>query len=65
MQCADWDPVIKWFNERYGTELKKNRDIVPPSVHPATKMLVTKHLLSYDVTAMHGKCLINQDLFGL
>jgi len=54
VQCRDWDPVIKWFNERYGTELKKCRDISSPVVAAGTKMNITKHLLSYDLTSMHG-----------
>lgn len=54
MQCKDWDPVIAWFNQRYETDLKKSCDISSPVVPSGTKMNITKHLLSYDLTTMHG-----------
>lgn len=54
IQCRDWDPIIKWFNERYETDLKKSRDIASPVVAAGSKMNITKHLLSYDLTSMHG-----------
>lgn len=54
VQCKDWDPVIAWFNHRYETDLKKSRDISSPVPASGTKMNITKHLLSYDLTSMHG-----------
>lgn len=54
VQCRDWDPVIKWFNERYDTNLTKSRDISSPVMPDGTKMNISKHLLSYDLTSMHG-----------
>lgn len=54
VQCRDWDPVINWFNDRYETNLTKSRDISAPAMPVDTKMNITKHLLSYDLTSMHG-----------
>lgn len=57
-QCRDWDPILQWFNERYGTDVKKTRDIMAPTVSPGTTMAITKHLLSYNEIAMHGNLVI-------
>lgn len=55
MQCTEWDPILQWFNKRFETDVQKTRDIMAPTINPASKMLITKHLLSYDHIAMHGK----------
>lgn len=54
MQVEQWDPVLAWFNQRFGTDVKKTRDIMAPTISPGTRMLITKHLLSYDLVSMHG-----------
>ncbi|KAJ6649694.1 ATP synthase mitochondrial F1 complex assembly factor 2 [Pseudolycoriella hygida] len=54
VQCRDWDPVIKWFNDRYETDLKKSRDISSPVLAGESKMNISKYLMSYDLTSMHG-----------
>lgn len=54
LQCAEWDPVLDWFNQRFGTDVQKTRDIMAPTISASTKMLITKQLLSYDSVAMHG-----------
>lgn len=53
-QCNQWDPIIEWFNGRYGTEIEKCRDIVAPPMKPGTQMKISKHLLSHNLAALHG-----------
>lgn len=54
MQARDWDPVIKWFNDRYGVEMKKNRDIHTPVISAEIRMTIGKHLMSYDENSLHA-----------
>lgn len=54
MQCAEWDPVIEWFNDRYGTDMQKSCDITQPKISPKTRMNISKHLLSYDDAEMQA-----------
>lgn len=53
-QCAEWDPVRDWFNQRFGTDIQRTRDIMAPTISAGTRMAITKHLLSYDAVSMHG-----------
>lgn len=54
VQCAEWDPVIEWFNERYGTDIQKSCAITQPVISPKTRMSISKHFLSYNDAAMQG-----------
>lgn len=53
-QCADWDPIIAWFNERFGADVEKVCDISQPVISARTKMSISKHLMSYDDSTMHA-----------
>lgn len=54
LQRNEWDPIIEWFNERYGTNLKKTMDITPPNVSAEDKMKISKYLLSHGDEVLHG-----------
>lgn len=54
VQLAEWSPCVAWFNQRFDTDLKETRDIMPPTVSAPTRMKITKHLLSFDERTMHG-----------
>lgn len=54
MQCAEWDPIIDWFNERYQVDVEKSCDITQPKISATTRMNISKHLLSYNDITMHG-----------
>ncbi|XP_055680690.1 ATP synthase mitochondrial F1 complex assembly factor 2 [Lutzomyia longipalpis] len=54
VQTKEWDPVIAWFNERFGGNLKKSRDINTPHVSSETRMNVGKYLMSHRESALHG-----------
>lgn len=54
MQCAEWDPIIEWFNERYDTDIEKSCHISQPVISAKTKMNISKHLHSYNDISMHG-----------
>lgn len=53
-QCAEWDPIVKWFNERYNTDVEKSRHIQEPALSKNAKMVLSRHLLSYSEEALHG-----------
>lgn len=55
LQVKEWDPVIKWFNERFETDLIKARSIMTVNVTPETKMNISKYFMSYDTPSIHGK----------
>lgn len=54
LQQQEWDPIIEWFNKRFGADVKKTRDINDPAVSDATKSAISKHLMSYNFAAVHG-----------
>lgn len=54
MQCAQWDPIIEWFNKRYDTDIEKVCDLSLPHISAKTRMNISKHLRSYDDISMHG-----------
>lgn len=55
LQRNEWDPIIQWFNERYGTNLQKTMDITPPNVTDDDKMKISKYLLSHSEEVLNGK----------
>lgn len=57
LQRNEWDPIIQWFNERYGTNLQKTMDITPPNVSAEDKMKISKYLLSHSDEVLNGKTL--------
>ncbi|KAL9929300.1 ATP synthase mitochondrial F1 complex assembly factor 2 homolog l(2)k14505 [Glossina fuscipes fuscipes] len=54
LQCNEWDPIIKWFNERYETNLKKTMDISPPQISEEDKSKISKYLMSHEEDVLHG-----------
>lgn len=54
MQVREWNPIINWFNERFGVDLQPTRDIGSPHVSDESKAAIQRHLLSYNDWAIHG-----------
>ncbi|XP_053959959.1 ATP synthase mitochondrial F1 complex assembly factor 2 [Anastrepha ludens] len=54
LQRNEWDPIIQWFNERYGTNLQKTMVMSPPNVSADDKMKVSKYLLSHSEDVLFG-----------
>ncbi|XP_037822197.1 ATP synthase mitochondrial F1 complex assembly factor 2 [Lucilia sericata] len=54
LQRNEWDPLIQWFNERYGTNLQKTMDITPPEISSEDKMKISKYLLSHSDDVLYG-----------
>jgi hypothetical protein len=55
LQIQEWDPVLKWFCKRYDVKLEAAREISGPTISQETKNVLTKHLLSYNFWAIHGR----------
>ncbi|GLV41590.1 lethal (2) k14505 [Carabus blaptoides fortunei] len=53
-QVQEWDPVIRWFCDRFQVDLEKFRAFDVTSIAPETKAIVERHLLSYNFDAIHG-----------
>ncbi|KAG5889014.1 hypothetical protein JTB14_033943 [Gonioctena quinquepunctata] len=53
-QVNQWDPIIDWFNERFNTHLKKSIRMDIPPVSDQDKILLTKHLMSYNFASVNG-----------
>lgn len=54
MQVREWNPIINWFNERFGVNIQPSRDIGGPSISDTDKGKIQRHLLSYNDWAVHG-----------
>ncbi|BES88484.1 ATP synthase mitochondrial F1 complex assembly factor [Nesidiocoris tenuis] len=54
LQQKEWDPVIKWFCERFKVSIQPTRDLGGVEIPVTTKEIIRKHLLSYDLASMHG-----------
>jgi len=54
LQCNEWDPLIDWFNKRFGTSLQKTMSITPPHVSDDDKMKIAKHFHSFSLETLHG-----------
>jgi hypothetical protein len=55
LQLQEWQPILNWFCERYKVKLEATRDISAPTISQETKSVLTKHLLSYNFWAVHGR----------
>ncbi|KAL3282374.1 hypothetical protein HHI36_005560 [Cryptolaemus montrouzieri] len=53
-QSNEWDPVIEWFNKRYGTNIQKSIEMSGPIVSQEDKNRVNKHLLSHNFASCYG-----------
>lgn len=54
LQSEHWDPLIQWFCEHYAVNLVKTISIETPDVPIETKATLTKHLMSYNYSAING-----------
>lgn len=54
LQTNEWDPLIKWFNTRYNTDLEKTIDISPPIFPAGAKMQIANYLKSHSLSSLHG-----------
>ncbi|XP_060526045.1 ATP synthase mitochondrial F1 complex assembly factor 2 [Cylas formicarius] len=54
LQICQWDPVIEWFNERFGVNLKKSVDMDVCAISDGDKATLTRHLLSHNFGTLHG-----------
>lgn len=53
-QLQEWDPVIRWFCDRFQVDLEKFRGFEVKSIAPETKAIIQRHLMSYSFDAIHG-----------
>lgn len=54
LQKKEWDPVIEWFCKRFQVNLRPTRELGGSLVPVEAKEIIRKHLLSYDLSSMHG-----------
>nr|CAI5850610.1 unnamed protein product [Callosobruchus analis] len=54
LQVNEWDPLIEWFNKRFGLHLKKSSQMDVPPVSDQDKSALSKHLMSYNFAAVNG-----------
>ena len=55
LQLQEWQPILNWFCKRYDVKLEATRDISAPTISQENKSVLTKHLLSYNFWAVHGR----------
>lgn len=54
LQIKNWDPLVQWFCDNYGVDMVKTQSINAPTVSPETKAKLTRHLMSYNQSAVYG-----------
>lgn len=54
IQTENWDPLVQWFCDKYGVNLVKTQSIEAPTVSSETKTVLTRHLMSYNYSAVYG-----------
>uniref|UniRef100_T1HZK6 Uncharacterized protein n=4 Tax=Rhodnius TaxID=13248 RepID=T1HZK6_RHOPR len=54
LQQREWDPVISWFCKKYDVDIGPTTDLTGPVVSNETRDIIRKHLLSYNIKAIHG-----------
>ncbi|XP_054001914.1 ATP synthase mitochondrial F1 complex assembly factor 2 [Hylaeus anthracinus] len=54
LQTEKWDPLVQWFCDNYSVNMVKTQSIEAPIVSEETKMVLVRHLMSYDYAAVHG-----------
>lgn len=53
-QQGEWSPIIDWFCKRFDVSIQPSLSIDSPTISPETKAVLSRHLLSYDIWAIHG-----------
>ncbi|XP_044752033.1 ATP synthase mitochondrial F1 complex assembly factor 2 [Coccinella septempunctata] len=53
-QKSEWDPVIEWFNGRYGTNIQKSVIMDGPKVSQVDKEKINRHILSHKFESVYG-----------
>lgn len=56
LQEQNWDPVLEWFNKRFGANLIVSNDLMPPPITSESRAALAKHLLSYDFPSLNALC---------
>ncbi|CAL7951648.1 unnamed protein product [Xylocopa violacea] len=54
LQIKNWDPLVQWFCDNYGVDIVKTQSIEAPTVSSETKITLTRHLMSYNHSAVFG-----------
>ncbi|KAK7790171.1 hypothetical protein R5R35_002952 [Gryllus longicercus] len=54
LQKKEWSPIIDWFCQRYEVSIRPSRVIEGPVVSEEIKATISRHLLSYNIWAIHG-----------
>ncbi|XP_067007076.1 ATP synthase mitochondrial F1 complex assembly factor 2 [Anabrus simplex] len=54
LQMQEWQPILDWFCTRYNVHIEPSRDIQGPNITDEAKSVITRHLMSYDIWAVHG-----------
>merc|ERR1719510_2380797 len=54
-QVAEWQPLIDWFSKRHQISISPSTSIfLTPKESTRAKEIVRRHLLSYNMEAVHG-----------
>ncbi|XP_050361980.1 ATP synthase mitochondrial F1 complex assembly factor 2 [Nymphalis io] len=56
LQEKKWDPVLEWFNNRFGVKQEVSNDLLPPPISTETRAILARHFLSYDFPALNAMC---------
>ncbi|XP_016914011.1 ATP synthase mitochondrial F1 complex assembly factor 2 [Apis cerana] len=54
LQTENWDPLVQWFCDNYRVNMIKTQSIVAPTISSKTKLILTRHLMSYNYSAVYG-----------
>lgn len=54
LQEQKWDPILWWYEKRYGARLETWSDLVPSKLPEQTYNAIFKHLVSYSLWGITG-----------
>ncbi|XP_037961122.1 ATP synthase mitochondrial F1 complex assembly factor 2-like [Teleopsis dalmanni] len=54
LEFNEWDPVLKWFNKRFNTNIQKTLKLTPPLISAEDKLKISKYLSLYSLETLHG-----------
>ena len=52
---TEWEPIRKWFCERYGVSVEPSRSIEGPIIGPECKDILQRHILSFNYNSVLGE----------
>ncbi|KAK6623667.1 hypothetical protein RUM43_009519 [Polyplax serrata] len=54
VQLREWKPILDWFCQKFNVEIESSNNFDGPKISSEAKEILMKHLMSYNIWAIHG-----------